>query len=457
MKTASSSELTDEILTDNLWRLMVRMSLPAIVGMSISAVNTFLDALFVGQFVGQAAVAAISLAFPLLMINAAFSAMIGVGASSLLSRSIGAGQVEIQRRIFSTVLMLSLIVSLVLSVLGMVYARELIAFMGGSDAVLDYGEEYLWIMMAGAFFRIFAVAANILIRAEGKLKMAMVHLSTSLLINAALNPLFIWYLDWGIAGAAWATVISLGVFSLISITYFARGQASYPVDMWRFNLSGELLRPILGIGVSAMMMQIMFFVQQAVVFKSLEHYGNTWDQAFMGASYRVMMLLIFPAFGVAQALQPVVGINFGARNYGRVRRAFTVFTIGGTLLLTSMWVFIMIWPEYALRPMLADGVFRAIDIHNFRMLILTLPFFPAFFMGSTLFQAVGDAKMGAILTVSREVLLFVPAVLLMPLVMGGVDGIYFASVPVNVLVLLGTLGMTWILFRQWDRRLQTAR
>ena len=455
MKPLANTELTDEILGDNLWRLMLRLSLPAIVGMSISAINNFLDAFFVGQFVGQAAVAAISLAFPILMINAAFSAMIGVGASSLLSRAIGAGQVEVQRQIFGTLLMLSLIVSLVLSVLGMVYARELIAFMGGRGEVLDLGEEYLWFMMAGSFFLIFALIANFSNLDEAKLREAMVHLSVSLLINAVLNAAFIWGLGWGVAGAAWATVISLGVFSLISFSYFFRGKASYPVDLRRFSLRPDLLKPILAIGVSAMMMQLMFFVQQAVVFKSLEHYGDTWDQAFMGASYRVLILVIFPAFGVAQALQPVVGINYGARNYARVRKAFAGRTLGGTALMTSMWIFIMIWPEQVLGLMLVDAVFRPVDIYNFRMLILTLPFFPVFFMGSTLFQAVGDAKMGAILTVSREVLLFVPAVLILPIFMG-VNGIYFAGVPVNVLVLAGTLFMTWLLFRQWEARPQAV-
>lgn len=429
---------------------MVKLSTPAIVGMSISAINTFLDALFVGQFVGQAAVAAISLAFPILMINGAFSAMIGVGASSLLSRAIGAGQVDIQRRIFGTVVSLSVITSLVLSVLGIVYARELVAFMGGKGEVLNLGESYMQIMMGGAFFRIFAVAVNILIRAEGKLKEAMRHLSISLILNAVLNPIFIWGFGWGIEGAAWATIISLAIFAVISVVYFVRGEASYPVDLTHFGLSMDLLRPILGIGVSAMMMQLMFFVQQAVIFKSIEHYGTEWDQAFMGASYRVLMLVIFPTFGVAQALQPVVGINYGAQDYARVKEAFKVFSIGGTALLTFLWLFIMAWPQYALILMLPDATFSETDLFNFRMLILTLPFFAIFFTGSTLFQAIGDGKRSAILLISREVLLFVPAVLIVPLYYG-INGIYYASVPVNIVVLLGTMWMASMLFKRWNR------
>ena len=185
--------------------------MPAIIGMSINGINAFFDGLFVGQFLGQEALAAVSLAFPLMMVTNGFSAMIGVGASSLLSIAIGAGDVATQKKIFGTLTALSLICSVILGALGIIYAPTLIGFLGGTGEVLSLGVTYYRIMMIGAFFRIFAVAANMLIRAEGKIKEAMTFSIITALLNIVLNPIFIYYLDGGIAGAAWATVLAMTV------------------------------------------------------------------------------------------------------------------------------------------------------------------------------------------------------------------------------------------------------
>ena len=194
MASKPENDLREEILTKNIWQLMAKLSLPAIIAMSINGINAFVDGLFVGQYLGQNALAAISLAFPLMMITNGISAMIGVGASSLLSRAIGAEDLDIQRKSFGTTLALSLIFSVILSAFGIYFARELISFLGGKGEILELGVVYYRIMMYGAFFRIFAVAANTLIRAEGKIKEAMVFSIIAAVLNIILNPIFI-YLD----------------------------------------------------------------------------------------------------------------------------------------------------------------------------------------------------------------------------------------------------------------------
>lgn len=435
MNANPKSRLTEEILTENVWKLLWRLSMPAIIGMSINGINAFVDGLYVGQFLGQDALAAVSLAFPLMMVTNGISAMIGVGSSSLLSIAIGAGDVETQKRIFGTMTALSLLTSLVLSALGIIFAPQLIGFLGGTGDILDLGVTYYRIMMIGAFFRIFAVAANTLIRAEGKIREAMVFSIIAALLNIILNPIFIYYLDGGIAGAAWATVVAMFIFTLLGIWYFWAGQANYPVSLTTFSLSRPLLKPILSVGVSAMMLQLMFFVQQVIVFRLLAQYGDDWDIAFMGSSYRVLLLVLFPSFGFAQALQPVVGINFGAKHYQRVRSAFSTFGLSATVLMTTVWAFIMWAPEVCLSWMMPEATFTARDLWDFRMMMLTLPTFPIFFMTTTLFQAIGNARIAGFLIVARELLLFVPIVIVLPLFFG-VSGIYYTGVPVNCIVML---------------------
>jgi len=444
---ATKNTLTQEILTESIWKLMLRLSAPAIIGMSINGINAFVDALFVGQFIGQNAVAAISLAFPLTMITNGFSAMIGMGASAVLSMAIGSDDGETQKKIFGTLTTLSVVVSLVVSLLGIYFARDLIAFLGGKGGILEMGTLYYQITMLGAFFRIYSVALNMLIRAEGKIKEAMALGIFSTLLNIALNPLFIIVFEMGIAGAAWATVAAMAVFTILGVGYFARGHAAYPVSLTAFGLERKLLRPILSIGVSAMMLQIMFFVQQAFVFKSLAHYGTDWDLAFMGSCYRVVILIVLPVMGFAQAMQPVVGINFGAKNNERVRKTFLTFLSSGTVFLFFIWGIIMIFPETIMGWMLPDAVFSSNDIFNFRMMQLTLPAFPLFLLGSTFFQSIGNAKDAAIIIVARELLLYVPAVLLLPLWFG-VDGIYYAGIPVNI---MGIIFVGWMIWREFKR------
>ncbi len=450
MANNQNTALRGEILNENLWRLTWTMSFPAIIAMSINAINTFVDGLFVGQYVGQNALAAISLVLPLTMITNGFSALIGMGSSSLLSIAIGSEDVDIQKKVLGTLTILSLLISLVLTGLGWVYAYELLALMGGSGEIQELGVIYYRIILIGAFFRIYAVAANTLIRAEGKIKEAMIYSIITTLINIVLNPIFIVYLDMGIEGAAWSTVVAMVIFTLFDVWYFYIGKRNtYPIDLKRFSLEGKLLKPILAVGVSAMMLQIMFFVQQVVVFRSLAHYGGDWDIAFMGACYRIFLIALIPGFGFAQAMQPIVGINYGADKFARVKKSFRIFTISYTVFLLLTWGFVMLFPEISLKWMLPEADFSQQDIWNYQMMLSSMPLFPFFMMATTLFQAIGNAKAAGLAMVGREIILFVPIVLLLPLWVG-IPGIYATLIPVNFIMLGITFWMVNRQFRKWN-------
>ena len=432
MSKKDTRPLREQILTDSIWKLLVRLSLPSIIGMSINAINTFVDALFVGQLVGQEALAGISLAFTLTLLTNGLSAMIGVGSASVLSRAIGSGDLQTQSRILGMVNALSVIFSILLTIVGLYFARDLVAFLGGKGEILDLGTAYYRIMLFGSFFRIHAVASNMIIRAEGNLKMAMIYTIISTILNMILNPIFIGYWGMGIEGAAWATVVSMAVYTVLDLSYFVRKKASFPSKWNAFYLDKKLLRPILTIGVSAMMLQVMFFVQQAVIFKSLAYYGTDWDLTFMGAIYRVILLLAIPSFGFAQALQPVVGINYGAEQYSRVKEAFVRFTWSSTGMMTLLWIWMILFPEVPLSWMIPDHTFTSQDLFNFRMMIATLPIFPIFFMATTLLQSIGNARGASFLMISRELVFFVPVVLILPLFLG-LNGVYYTNVFVNTI------------------------
>jgi len=254
--------------------------------------------------------------------------------------------------------------------------------------------------------------------------------------------------DWGISGAAWATVASMAVFTIVGYLYYILGKANYKVDPRSINLRWPLAKPILSIGISAAMLQIMFFVQQSIVFLIIKHYGGDWDIALMGTSYRVMLLMIFPSFGFAIAYQPIAGINYGARLIERVIGGFKKFLIVATLAVVVPWLYMMLFPATVISWMLPQAELSATDIFNFRMFILTLPIFPSFFLGTTLFQAAGKAKVAGALTITRDLIFFLPFAIVLPIYFG-VSGIYFVGIPINII----TIGLVWWLltraFAQW--------
>lgn len=453
MSNAKDTQLTRDILEADVWSLIRKFSLPAIIGMSINGINAFFDGLFVGQFVGESAVAAISLAFPLTFITGGISAMIGVGGSALLSQAIGAGDNKMQRSILGICTGLSLIGSILLMILGITFAPEMIGLLGGEGEILEQGVLYYRITLIGAFVRIHAVALNMLIRAEGKVALAMYMSMSAAIINIVLNYFLMGVMDLGISGAAWATVTSMTILTIMGYAYYLLGQANYEVKAFSLNWNWKISKPLLAIGISAAMLQLMFFVQQSIVFILIKIYGTDWDIAFMGTCYRVMLLMVFPSFGFAIAFQPVAGINFGAKIYERVKESFYKFLIVATLAMVLPWTIVMLMPEVVIGWVLPDADIGVHDIFNFRLFVATLPIFPCFFLATTLFQAIGKAKIAGLLTIARDVVFFLPAALLLPIYLG-VSGLYYTGIPINVISVTIAYFIIKKTFEEW-RNMQT--
>ena len=226
------------------------------------------------------------------------------------------------------------------------------------------------------------------------------------------------------------------VFSLLNAWYFyIAKKASFPVVFTSFSLEGKLLKPIFNVGLSAMMLQFMFFLQQVVVFRSIAHYGDDYDITFMGACYRVLLLVILPGYGFAQAMQPIVGINFGAGLYARVKKAFRSFMVAYTIMLLIILAFAIVFPRVTLAWMIPDTEFSQVDILNYQIMMSCLPLYPYFLMTTTLFQGIGEGRAAAFLLVARTALFFIPLTLLLPL-WYGISGIYMAWLPVSLIMVV---------------------
>jgi putative MATE family efflux protein len=313
------------ILVGNLWRVMADLSWPAVLAMVLYGLNTVLDAVFVGRFVGEAALAGVSVAYPLAQISVAFGALIGVGSGSVLSIAIGARDTHTQERMLGNVNYLSLIVTVLYLLLVLFLGSKLVHLMGAEGDTLYFGIRYFKTTGIGAFFWIYGLAGNMIVRAEGRMKTASVMMGLGLVINAASNYFLIVLLGMGVEGAAWGTNIGMLAYTIIGWFYFGRGHASFKSRLFIVHRDKEIVRSILRLGASSMLMAVMSLIQAIVVFNALSRYGTMADIAFYGVVFRVFQFLLTPIFGLMRALQPVLGINYGARQYDRVISSYKIW------------------------------------------------------------------------------------------------------------------------------------
>lgn len=428
------------ILNAGIWKVMADLSWPAIVAMVLYGMNSVLDVFFVGRFVGETALAGVSVAYPLSQISVAFGSLIGVGAGSVLSIAIGAKDKKTQERLIGNVNFLSVIVTAVYMLLGLLFSVQLISVMGGRDEALLLGNQYFRITVFGAFFWVYGLAGNMIIRAEGKMKTAAVMMGIGLAVDALFKYLFIVVLQWGVEGAAWATNIGMLVYTLVSWIYFAKGWATFKSRLVSIRWDKVIGTSILRLGMSSLIMSIMSLVQAVFVFNALSKYGTTADVAFYGVVYRIFTFLLTPIFGLMRALQPVIGINYGAQKYDRVIRSYKVFALSALLLTLPFWILSMVIPNSVLGLIIKEAVFTGAELLYFRVYMAVLPALTFIFMAMTLFPSIDKGKPAAMIGIARQLVFYVPVMLFLPKAMG-VAGIYYGSLAIDLVIVLWTVFM----------------
>ena len=426
------------ILNENLWKVMTDLSWPAIVAMVLYGMNSVLDAFFVGRFVGETALAGVSVAYPLSQISVAFGSLIGVGAGSVLSIALGAKDRKTQQRLMGNVNLLSIIVTAIYMLLGLMFSTQLIAIMGGRDEALVLGDQYFRITVYGAFFWVYGLAGNMIIRAEGKMKTAAVMMGIGLAVDAAFKYLFIMVFQWGVEGAAWATNIGMLVYTLVSWIYFGRGWATFQSRIASVRWDQKIGTSVLRLGMASLIMSVMSLVQAVFVFNALSKYGTTADVAFYGVVYRIFTFLLTPIFGLMRALQPVIGINYGAKQYDRVIRSYKIFGVTALLLTLPFWFLSMAIPGQILGMMMKDAAFTGTDILYFRVYMAILPVLSYIFMSMTLFPAVDKGKPAAMIGIARQLVFYVPVMIILPKIIG-VAGVYYGSLAIDAVIVIWTM------------------
>lgn len=428
------------ILHGNLWKVMAGLSWPAVLAMFLYGLNAVVSAAFVGQFVGETALAGVSVAYPLTQISVGFGLFLGVGAGAVLSIAIGREDKSTQERLLGTVNCLSLLITAGYMAVGLAFSSQLVEIMGGAGEVLILGDSYFKITVIGAFFWIYGLAANMIVRFEGKMKAAAVIMGIGLVVDVLANYVLVAELNLGVEGSAWATNIGMLVYTLLGGVYFGKGFASFKTRILSFSWDMATVKPIIRLGMSSFISTVMTLAQGVVIFNALAQYGTVLETAFYGVVYRIFIFSLTPIYGIMQALKPVVGINYGAGQYERVIYSYKLFTIGSMLLALPFWAVSMMFPAFILGLMLPDQVFSGTQLLYFRIYMAIMPLLAAIFMAMSFFPSINKGRPAVMIGIARQLVFYMPVMMILPKMIG-VSGIYFGSLAIDVIIVLWTVVM----------------
>ncbi len=427
--------MDNQILREPMGKLMLRLSLPAILGMVLFGINQLIDAVFVGRFVGETALAGVSVTLPVAQLFLGLGAMVGGGAGALLSIALGRKDEEELREILPNMNLLTLIVGVVLTGAILIFATPVVRLMGGSEELVSTGVTYLRTIAFAAIFQIWGLGGNFVIRAEGKLSLAMVFGSIGLVTNIILNYIFIVQLGLGVAGAAWATNAGMAVYAICNVIYFTGRGPSFEPRFLRLGYQKQVMGRIAALGAPSLVFQVMALIQQLTIFRLIALHGGIADTAFFGAVFRVFFLVTLPMVGMQRALQPVVGQNFGAGQFDRVRSAVRTFLFSMMGIGAVLWVVAFVSPESILQIILPARAFSSQEIASFRLFVSITVVLPIPFVAITYFPSIGKGALPAALALARQIVVFIP-VAIFAASRVGVAGIYQALFWTDIVVAL---------------------
>ena len=439
-----------KLLTKSPFPLMIELAIPAVLGMVVVGLYNMMDSIFVGQMVGDVQMGAVSVSYPFTLINAGSAAMIGVGSASVLSRAIGKKDQDTVKKIMGNLVAVVLLMSVVYMVIGMVFTRQLLSLAGASDNILTYAEKYLRIVFAGSLFVNFFQSANMVIRGEGQLKKAMTIIASGAILNIILDPIFITILKpygMGIEAAAYATILSQFIQAAVTLWYFKKKSPN--VKIGRIRIDGTLLPQVLSVGVSALLMQVLTLVQQTVIYRVASIYGGETSQLLLGAALRFWNFSFVPLWGISQGFQPAAGTNYGAKDYDRVKKLTGVFITAATVLSLVFYIPVELFPDKILSMFLTTPGIAESGATNFRIMFSTYILQGSFLIAVTLFQSLGKANRATWLVLFRQIILFIPLCVVLPMVGGmGIRGVWLAIALTDAILVIITIAMMLSEFRK---------
>lgn len=439
-----------ELASRPVGRLLWQYSIPAVVGMLVIALYNVVDRIFIGQWVGPHAIAGLAVTFPLMNLTTAVGTLVGVGAASRISIALGAGRKELAENLLGNALTLTIAGGL-FYILAWFYLDPLLRLFGASDVTLPYAHEYMSIMLPGLLLTNFAFSLNNVMRSTGYPRRAMVTMMIGAAANVVLDPLFIYVFDMGIAGAAWATDIAMLCSAIFVAAHFLSPSTTIRFRPGTYRLRWHLFLSIISIGAAPAVVNAASCAINAIANNSLRSYGSDLDIAAMGIFTTYTAVIINIILGINQGMQPIVGYNYGAGQFHRLRRTYLLAVLAASILTVAGSAVAIFCPQLVSRIFTSDtGLIECTD-RALRTALLAFAVVGFQIISTTFFQSIGNATKSIIVGLLRQVIFLIPLLIILPGHLG-VEGVWYTFPISDLLATVVTFAMVIVTFRQISRK-----
>ncbi|WP_420401570.1 MATE family efflux transporter [Flagellimonas sp.] len=421
---------SDQLGTEPIGKLLIKQAVPASIGILVMSLNVLVDSIFVGNWIGSIAIAAINVVLPVSFFIAALGMAIGVGGSSIISRALGSGDKQKALKTFGNQIALTLLLTIAMVALGLYFVDDLIPAFGGKGSIFPLAKVYYTIVLYGVPFLALCMMGNTVIRAEGKPKFAMIAMIIPSVGNLLMDYIFIYVFDWGMHGAAWATTAGyLFCFGYI-LYFFLSKNSELKIGISHFWLNLPILSEMGSLGFVTLARQAVTSITYLLMNNILFNLGGEAMVAVYAIIGRMLMFAFFPVFGVTQGFLPIAGFNYGAVKYDRVKESIYTAIKYASLVATVVFIGLMIFPDFftglflsnkenlPLEEIMTNAFVMDHAPNAMRMVFAATPIIALQLIGAAYFQAVGKAIPALLLTLTRQGFFFIPLILLLPHFMG---------------------------------------
>lgn len=403
-----------ELGTERIRKLLIQYAVPAIIAMTASSLYNMVDSIFIGHGVGALAISGLALTFPLMNLAAAFGSLVGVGAATLTSMRLGQRDYETAQRVLGNVVVLNILIGIGFGLVALIFLDPILYFFGASEATIGYAREYMVIILLGNVVTHLYLGLNAILRAAGHPRKSMYATINTVVINAILDPIFIFWFEWGIRGAAIATVLAqiislMWQFRLLSnreeLLHFRRGI---------YRLRRKIVRDIISIGMSPFLMNLAACFIVILINKGLKEFGGDLMIGAYGIVNRLGFFFVMIVMGINQGMQPIAGYNYGARQFDRVMRVLKLTMIGATCVTTAGFLIGELFPRVAVGLFTTDEELIRLAVEGMRIVFICYPIIGFQMVATNFFMSIGMASKAIFLSLSRQLLFLMPGLIFLP-------------------------------------------
>ena len=447
--SATHNSIPTELGTEKIGRLLKQYALPAIIAQTAASLYNMVDSIFIGQGVGPLAISGLAVTFPLMNLSTAFGTLVGAGAAVMLSVLLGQKNYKAANKVLGNVVSLNIIIGLIFMAVALIFIDPILYFFGASENTLPFAKEYMKIILCGNIITHLYFGLNAAMRSSGHPKKAMALTIFTVLFNTALDPLFIFVLDMGIAGAAWATVISQAIAMVIVMRHFSDRTRAFHFEKGILRLDMRVAKDSLAIGMGPFLMNAAACLVTLFINQQLRDYSGDLGIGAYGICNRFIFMFIMICMGLNQGMQPIAGYNYGARQYSRVKEVFWMTAKIATVITTICFAIGMFIPRLASGIFTHDEALLDMSAEGLKILTLGFPIVGFQMIGTNFFQCLGMVRKSVILSLSRQILFLLPLLYALP-IWHGANGVWMSFPVSDVLSALLTAILLGRLFKKFN-------